>query len=906
MPRPANLPKVAARRLLPFLAGPVAGLTLVLAPSPAFSACTPNAPASGDTVVCTGTDTTGVNGAAGVNNVTVQLDNTADVSVAGTAITIRGSGWSVENTGGSIAGSDYGIMSTAAAGAVIVTNSGTISTTINYAINLGQGGSVTNTGTITGATQGFVTFNAAGSLDNSGTITASSIAVHYTAGGTITNQFGATISSPDRGVILDGGSAATNLLTNNGTISGTATFGAYLAVGGTVNNNATGTITGAIGLQIAGGPATVTNDGIVTGTGGTGVLVNGTSGASFTNNGTVNGGLTMSDGDDTITLSAGSSLSGAIDGRGGADGLSLIAGSAASGTLSSNLSNVETLTVNAPGSTWVFTGTGTLSGGTNVTAGTLRVNGTLGGAVIVASGATLGGSGTVGPTTVNGTLAPGNSIGTITVNGNLSFAPGGAYAVELSPAAADRTNVIGSAAVAGTVQVAAGPGSYAPGAVYTIVNATGGVTGAFTGLVSNFSSPFLTLALDQDPNNVYLTIVRNGTTFTSVGETPNQIATGTAVDSLGGGAVADALASGTASQARAGLDLLSGEVHATSVSVMLDESRYVRDAVNNRLRQSFGSDSHPLAGAAALAMAYAEQSTGGSGAPRVLKGWPSGAQASQGQAFTSWVQAIGAWGHANGDGNAAALNRTVGGFVSGVDATFDRRWRIGVAGGYTRTSLHVDDRASSATIDNTHVAVYAGGRVGGLGLRAGAAHTWHGIDSGRSIAFNGFSDSVGAHHAARTAQVFGEAGYLFSLQRVALEPFAAIAYVNLHADGFAETGGAAALVGDSHTYETTFTSLGVRTATVVELPNAATATLRGTLGWRHAFGDVDPAVTMAFAQGGTPFAIAGPPIARDSLMVDGGIDFRLARNATFGIGYSGLLARDAQDHAGNANLTVRF
>ncbi len=59
------------------------------------------------------------------------------------------------------------------------------------------------------------------------------------------------------------------------------------------------------------------------------------------------------------------------------------------------------------------------------------------------SGGTLGGTGTVAATTINsgGTLAPGNSIGTMTVSGNLSFASGSTYAVEVSPTAADRTNV---------------------------------------------------------------------------------------------------------------------------------------------------------------------------------------------------------------------------------------------------------------------------------------------------------------------------------------------------------------------------------------------------------------------------------------------------------------------------------
>ena len=48
-----------------------------------------------------------------------------------------------------------------------------------------------------------------------------------------------------------------------------------------------------------------------------------------------------------------------------------------------------------------------------------------------------------------GALAPGNSIGTLTVNGSLTFNGGATYAVEVSPTAADRTNVSGTATLTG-------------------------------------------------------------------------------------------------------------------------------------------------------------------------------------------------------------------------------------------------------------------------------------------------------------------------------------------------------------------------------------------------------------------------------------------------------------------------
>ncbi len=69
----------------------------------------------------------------------------------------------------------------------------------------------------------------------------------------------------------------------------------------------------------------------------------------------------------------------------------------------------------------------TYDGGTTVHSGTLLVNNTTGsgtgtGAVNVASGATLGGDGTIsGATTIDGILAPGNSIGTLNIANDVTW-----------------------------------------------------------------------------------------------------------------------------------------------------------------------------------------------------------------------------------------------------------------------------------------------------------------------------------------------------------------------------------------------------------------------------------------------------------------------------------------------------
>ena len=63
------------------------------------------------------------------------------------------------------------------------------------------------------------------------------------------------------------------------------------------------------------------------------------------------------------------------------------------------------------------------------------------------------------------------------------------------------------------------------------------------------------------------------------------------------------------------------------------------------------------------------------------------------------------------------------------------------------------------------------------------------------------------------------------------------------------------------------------------------AVARGTLGWMHAFGDVDPTSTARFASGDA-FTVSNTPIDRNVALVEAGLDLRLDYDATIGIGFS--------------------
>lgn len=524
----------------------------------------------------------------------------------------------------------------------------------------------------------------------------------------------------------------------------------------------------------------------------------------------------------------------------------------------------------------------------SVTGGTLSVNGSLSGAtVLVNSAATLGGTGTIGSLQLQGgILAPGNSIGTLSVAGNALITSGSTYQVQVSPTASDKLAVAGTTTITGgTVQAQIGAGVYSATSRYTILTSAGGVTGTFAGVSSD--AAFLTPSLGYDANDVYLTLTRNVVSFGSIGTTRNQVATGTTVDATGyGNAMWNSVVTLNAAQARSAFDQLSGDIHASTRSALVEDSRLLRDAAVDRIRDAFSELGLP--GNPAMAYASMDQT-------------PARPDA----AVALWGRLIGSWGATASDGNAAALSRDTKGIVTGADALVAEGLRLGVLAGYGRTSLRSDADNSSVGSDDYHIGAYAGWQLGALGVRTGAAYSWHDIDTTRTIAFPGFFGRVSSGSRAETAQAFGEFAYRFDVApRSTVEPFIAAAWVGVHGNGFTEAGSVAALTGTSSDTGVTFSTLGLRGSSQVAV-GGTMVTLKGTLGWRHAFGDVTPTVAVAFA-GGNPFMVAGVPIARDAAALDGGLSVALTRNATFGLAYTGQIAKGAHDNGVKADFSWKF
>jgi hypothetical protein len=125
-------------------------------------------------------------------------------------------------------------------------------------------------------------------------------------------------------------------------------------------------------------------------------------------------------------------------------------------------------------------------------------------------GGLLQGSGTITAPFVNsvaGQIAPGTigTTGSLSIDGNLMLASGNQYLVDISGTASDRIAVTGAANLGGQVVVGTGVTGQVNGLgrQFTILTATGGVTGTFT---AQSLSPILSQQFTYDTNAVQMQI----------------------------------------------------------------------------------------------------------------------------------------------------------------------------------------------------------------------------------------------------------------------------------------------------------------------------------------------------------------------------------------------------------------
>ncbi|PTW62536.1 outer membrane autotransporter protein [Breoghania corrubedonensis] len=469
--------------------------------------------------------------------------------------------------------------------------------------------------------------------------------------------------------------------------------------------------------------------------------------------------------------------------------------------------------------------------------------------------------------------------GTLDVGGDFTQLNGAAYTVTIDNAGATGLiKVAGTATLAGTVVISDASGLYTVGTSYTILTAGNTIATTFDDLEKAADLPFLTFSLSYGTNAVSLDVSRSSVAFADIAATSAQRQVGAAVEGMGSGSgLYNEIASLSTADARTAFAGLSGEAHASTASAMALDTADLRSIMNGRVRTAFGN-----------------VSTGAIGTHGDNPDEPLG--------LNVWGKAYGSIGTIGRGGSS--MDRSSAGVMAGADMAFGEVFRLGLAAGYGRSFYDVDDLASSSNSRTYTLATYGGAAFGPMTFSFGAANTWHDVESTRGATIGATTYRPQASYDARTLQVFGEADYAVPYRGVTLDPYAGLAYVGVHTDGYTETTAAGLTVKDSDA-DVGFTTLGLRLSSAFQLLNDVDATLSGGIGWRHAFGDVDSSITAAFS-GGNSFTVSGTPIADDAALVEAGLDITVSPDVHVDVSYSGQFADDSRDHSFAGRLSVRF
>jgi uncharacterized protein with beta-barrel porin domain len=382
------------------------------------------------------------------------------------------------------------------------------------------------------------------------------------------------------------------------------------------------------------------------------------------------------------------------------------------------------------------------------------VNGTLSSPVTVNAGAMLAGTGTItGAVTMNsgGLLSPGgSSLGTLSITGNVAFNAGSTLSVQTNPSgASDKLAVTGAVTISrgSTLQVLAGifP-NYPATSSYVVVNASGGISGKFDTVTTDYAY-FKATVNTQQKGTITVQIAPNGKPLPTAASVTT-FGTASAVESLGAtSALYQSVLYQSLTGARDAFSAFSGSSYARLDALMAGDVGRVRLAFD-------GSDT-------------------------------------QGADIE--------WGGVN---SLAAR-----GFHSGL---LRRRGAVSLfmVGGRYTTRLSSDSIAGD--VDSRFVASAAAFRSGGFRALAGVTGAWHDVSVARTIAFPGFAERTLSRYRATTQRLDLEGSYDLVQGPLTVAPYGGYAHLRIASPAFGETGGLSALTFNRETQAMDQLRLGIR------------------------------------------------------------------------------------------------
>lgn len=534
----------------------------------------------------------------------------------------------------------------------------------------------------------------------------------------------------------------------------------------------------------------------------------------------------------------------------------------------------------------ILSGNNSYSGLTSINQGTLHIDGSIVSDVIVNKTGVLGGAGKLASFVVNdgGTIIVNSAIGTLQATNNATFESGSHYRVEVIPRDKKATplHIGGDVTLnGGEVEIelqnqknflAQNKGSGFAGQQFTILTAENDIKGQFNHVVSHY--PFLIGELSHQRNKVLLAVERNQSPFDEAAHTLNERNVAHAIEALSVSSpiYESLLLSNSQQQARHAFQQLSGQIHADIASAQINSSRYLRNAIYERLKQA--QDRTML----------------------------SNLKADQ---VGNWGQLLQSAGNTSGYGDIEGFDDSTQGVLLGTDRELMGNTRFGIASGYTRTKLH-SRMNGSAQSNNYYFAIYGGKTVDVIDLHAGGAYTWGHVNTSRSVAYGSQSDKNQAKYQTGTTQLFGGATYNLKHQWGNLTPFANLAWVNYQNNGFSESGGGAALHGKKQHLNAIFSEIGFGAGKQWPITKNISLELNSQLSWQHQLNNNSRESVVSFQHSDSTFNVNSVPASRNGIILTTSMAMEINNRLSILVGYNGLLSHHYQDNSVNGHMAWHF
>jgi uncharacterized protein with beta-barrel porin domain len=591
---------------------------------------------------------------------------------------------------------------------------------------------------------------------------------------------------------------------------------------------------------------------------------------------------------------------------------------------------------------------GTVGNGLTVhDGGIAEVHGTIGGTTTIDAGGYLTGDGQFQHLTVNGIIDPSEStlglaselpipgqqspppqspIATMTVTGDYTQNAGSGYVVTVDAEGhSDKIAVAGTATInGGRVGVVPLSGTYIRGTKWTILTATGGVTGQFDSVVSSNSD--LSFNLIYLANAIDLQF-GSGLTFAEIAQTANEHAVGSALDQIivknqtdsDLSSVMNSLNGLSNGQIANGLNQLSGEGYGSTNTVQLQNTMFQLRLLSNHLVgliNGTSDNSDSSIGPSMVSNSPVLNRPASSGIQLVSHSEAEPTVSSQQlimmncncerPTWNGWTTGFGQGASIASNGNSGGVDYSMGGLLFGMDRWITDDSVVGLFGGYTGSNL-TGSANSSTRINGYQVGVQGVHRIGnayGLGI-LGYAHDDY--TASRLLDFGTTQRLARGNYDGNEFISYAETGVSIPRGSVVFQPFGGLQYVYLNQGSLSETGaGSAGLIVNGNDIDSLRSAIGSRAFATVEMKGIPVV-LSAQARWMHEYLDATQLVSAQFIGGpSSSFQVAGAGIGRDYGIFGLGGAIPLTSVIYLYGQYDLQLASRYDAHTGSGGLSVQW